>query len=75
MTELRRVDPITLGKAMRDACLRELRALKPGNVHIHAPGHGMTAADFETSAEAVAYVFTLPHLAVGERILRAVEET
>ena len=75
MTPPLRVDPIRLGQAMRSACLRELRALKPGNVHVHAPSHGMTVADFETSAEAVADVFTLPHLAVGERIYKAVEET
>ncbi len=55
--------------------MAELRALKPGNVHIHAEGHGMTVADFETSAEAIADVFTQPKLAVGERILRSVEET
>ena len=32
------------------ACLTELDALKPGNVHRHAEGHGMTVADFEISA-------------------------
>jgi triphosphoribosyl-dephospho-CoA synthase len=57
------------------ACRAELQALKPGNVHVHAAGHGMTTADFEASAEAAA-----PHIAaagepVGIRILRAVEAT
>ena len=45
MTQPRSLDPIKLGHVMRDACLMELRALKPGNVHVHAPGHGMTVAD------------------------------
>jgi triphosphoribosyl-dephospho-CoA synthase len=57
------------------AALAELEALKPGNVHVHAGGHGMTVADFEKSAEAAA-----PHIAkvgagVGARILAAVEAT
>lgn len=69
------LDPAFVGKALRDACLIELRALKPGNVHYHAPGHGMTAADFERSAEAVAAVFAQPGLMVGGRILRGVEAT
>jgi len=55
------------------ACRAELGALKPGNVHIHAGGHGMEVAQFEASAAAAA-----PHIAaqgerVGTRILRAVE--
>jgi triphosphoribosyl-dephospho-CoA synthase len=68
------VNPALIGEAIRAACITELRALKPGNVHRYAPGHGMTVADFETSAEAIADIFTQPRLAVGERILRSVEE-
>ena len=41
-----------LRRAYLEACALELRALKPGNVHVHAAGHGMTAADFERSAAA-----------------------
>jgi triphosphoribosyl-dephospho-CoA synthase len=57
------------------ACHAELQALKPGNVHVHADGHGMSVADFEASAVAAA-----PHIAragarVGARILGAVEAT
>ena len=57
------------------ACRAELGALKPGNVHIHAGGHGMEVAQFEASAAAAA-----PHIAaqdekVGTRILRAVEDS
>lgn len=69
------VNPAAVGEAIRAACLAELRALKPGNVHRYAEGHDMTVADFETSAEAIADVFTQPKLAVGERILCSVEET
>ena len=40
------------------ACRAELEALKPGNVHVHGEGHGMTVGDFEASAAAAA-----PHIA------------
>ncbi|MDH3472405.1 MAG: triphosphoribosyl-dephospho-CoA synthase [Rhodospirillales bacterium] len=69
------LNPALVGEAIRAACITELRALKPGNVHRYAPGHGMTVADFEASAEAIADIFTQPRLAVGERILRSIEET
>ncbi len=57
------------------ACAAELTALKPGNVHVFAPGHRMTVDDFTRSAEVAA-----PHIAaggarVGERVLRAVTAT
>ncbi|HET6306933.1 MAG TPA: triphosphoribosyl-dephospho-CoA synthase, partial [Rhodopila sp.] len=32
------------------ACVEELAAPKPGNVHAHAAGHRMTVADFSRSA-------------------------
>ncbi len=61
------------------ACQTELRALKPGNVHIHAPGHaaqhGMTVDQFLASAEATAPILAQPCLTVGERILQAVAVT
>jgi triphosphoribosyl-dephospho-CoA synthase len=56
------------------ACLIELRALKPGNVHIYGEAHGMTVDQFEASARASA-----PPLcargAVGRRILAGVAAT
>lgn len=58
-----------------EACLAELDALKPGNVHRHAPGHGMTVDDFVASAKAAAPVIAAPGLRVGERIFRAVQAT
>src|SRR5262245_36918074 len=57
------------------ACRDELEAPKPGNVHLFAAGHRMTADDFVRSAEAAAEPLTAPGARVGERILRAVEAT
>jgi triphosphoribosyl-dephospho-CoA synthase len=64
-----------IAEAFREACLAELRALKPGNVHVFAEGHGMTMAQFEASARAAAPVIAAPGLRVGQRILKAVEAT
>jgi len=55
------------------ACRAELAALKPGNVHVHAGGHGMETAQFEVSAEAAAPWIAAHGEKVGTRILRAVE--
>jgi triphosphoribosyl-dephospho-CoA synthase len=57
------------------ACRDELDALKPGNVHVFADGHRMTAAQFVRSAEAAAGPLTLSGASVGRRILGAVEAT
>lgn len=64
-----------LAQAFKQACLSELEALKPGNVHIFADGHGMVVQDFVHSAEAAAGVIARPGLGVGQRILAAVEAT
>ncbi len=61
--------------AYRAACHLELRALKPGNVHIHADGHGMTVGQFLASADATAPILAQAGLSVGERILQAVQAT
>ena len=58
-------------RAFISACHGELQALKPGNVHIHAPGHGMVIADFEKAAAAAAPFIADPTLSIGKRILRA----
>ncbi|ODN71363.1 triphosphoribosyl-dephospho-CoA synthase [Methylobrevis pamukkalensis] len=68
------VDPV-VQEAFLWACQAELAAVKPGNVHVHAPGHRMTVADFETSARVAA-----PHIArrgatVGRRIRDAMTAT
>jgi triphosphoribosyl-dephospho-CoA synthase len=57
------------------ACMAELQALKPGNVHVYAAGHGMSIADFEASAVASAGAVSDPALPVGERVLRAVRRS
>jgi triphosphoribosyl-dephospho-CoA synthase len=61
--------------AYRQACLSELDALKPGNVHRFSDGHGMTLKDFITSANVSADPLTVPELGLGERIYQAVEAT
>jgi triphosphoribosyl-dephospho-CoA synthase len=58
-----------------DACLAELDALKPGNVHRFGDGHDMTVDQFVASAEAAAPPIGREGLAVGERIRLAVEAT
>ena len=62
-----------VAQAFVAACRLELSALKPGNVHVHASGHGMQPSDFERAAEAAAPHITTPGLPVGTRIRRAVE--
>ena len=67
--------PAEIAARFRAACLAELDALKPGNVHRHAAGHGMTVADFVLSAEVSAPHIVDPGLGVGARVLAAVEAT
>lgn len=64
-----------LAAAFQSACLSELEAIKPGNVHIFADGHGMVVQDFVRSAEAAAAVIAQPGSTVGQRILDATEAT
>jgi triphosphoribosyl-dephospho-CoA synthase len=64
-----------VAQAFHDACLAELEALKPGNVHRFSDGHRMSVADFERSARAAAPAMGRAGLPVGKRILRAVEAT
>jgi triphosphoribosyl-dephospho-CoA synthase len=67
------ITPAFLAAAYKSACLAELEALKPGNVHIFADGHGMVVADFIRSADASASVVAMPGMGVGQRILSAIE--
>jgi triphosphoribosyl-dephospho-CoA synthase len=64
-----------IADAYRAACLAELQALKPGNVHVFAEGHRMTVADFARSAEASAPAIAMGGARVGARIRGAVEAT
>lgn len=61
--------------AFRWACLAELEAPKPGNVHAFAGGHRMTAEDFVRSADAAAAPLSAEGARVGARVLSAVEAT
>ena len=71
--KIRREDAVRA--AFERACLLELEALKPGNVHAYADGHGMTVSDFRTSAEAAGGTIAQEGLRVGERISAAVAAT
>jgi triphosphoribosyl-dephospho-CoA synthase len=64
-----------VAQRFHDACLAELDALKPGNVHRHGDGHGMRVADFEKSAAAAAPLIGRSGLTVGARIRLAAEAT
>ena len=64
-----------IANAFKAACMAELEALKPGNVHIFADGHGMTVQDFIASAEAASAVIAKPDLSLGQRILQSVQAT
>jgi len=69
----RPIDAAALRGAFLRACRAELEALKPGNVHVHAEGHGMTVKDFLVSAEAAAGPLCEPRKSAGARIRAAVE--
>ncbi len=56
-----------------EVCRAELRALKPGNVHVFREGRWLSVADFQASAEAAAPALAQPGLTVGARIAQAVE--
>lgn len=62
-----------VARAFEAACRAELSALKPGNVHVYAAGHGMAVAQFEQAAAAAAPAIAQPHAPVGARIRAAVE--
>jgi triphosphoribosyl-dephospho-CoA synthase len=64
-----------IAAAFRTACLAELKALKPGNVHVFADGHRMTVEQFVRSAAAAAAPLSKAGARVGKRILDAVDAT
>jgi len=64
-----------LSAAYKSACMGELQALKPGNVHVFADGHGMMIEDFIKSADVTAEVVANDALSIGERILEGVRAT
>ena len=66
-------------EAYLKACLAELEALKPGNVHIFADGHGMQVQHFIDSATVSAPILCddaqYGDRKLGQRILAALEAT
>jgi triphosphoribosyl-dephospho-CoA synthase len=69
------ISPQQIAQRYQLACLAEVEAIKPGNVHIFADGHGMTVNDFIKSAEASAAVIAKADLALGERIYHSIHAT
>jgi len=67
--------PTQLAQAYKNACMGELQALKPGNVHAFSDGHGMTIQDFIQSADVTAEPIARAGLSVGERVFYSVEAT
>lgn len=61
--------------AYLEACLAELDAPKPGNVHWFARGHRMSPSDFVRSAEASAGPIAAKGARVGVRVRAAVAAT
>ena len=66
-------DPIAL--LYWSACVRDLTALKPGNVHCYADGHDLTTEHFLASAYASSANIAHPDLGLGERIIQSVRAT
>ena len=71
-----RLTPALVAAAAETACLLEVQAPKPGNVHRGASLPGLTYRDFVLSAEAVAAVFRHRARArVGRLVLESVRAT
>jgi triphosphoribosyl-dephospho-CoA synthase len=59
-------------QAFLRACALDVQVMKPGNVSLASPGHGMQAEQFLGAAGAAADALFVPGAAVGERIQRAI---
>ena len=70
-----RLTATQVAQAFRDACLAELDALKPGNVHRFGDDPRMSVTDFETSARVAAAPLAQAGASVGERIRASVAAT
>ena len=70
-----RLTAAQVAQAFRDACLAELDALKPGNVHRFGDDPRMSVTDFETSARVAAAPLARAGGSVGERIRASVAAT
>jgi triphosphoribosyl-dephospho-CoA synthase len=69
-------EPLSIGMCVQAACILDVTAFKPGNVHVMYRFADMTATDFLLSAAAVAPVLEqAPLRRVGETILSCVRAT
>ncbi len=75
VSESQKIKSQQAARAYLWACHLELEALKPGNVHIYADGHGMTVADFRRSATLTAPILGDLSRSCGERIRDSVMVT
>jgi len=66
---------MTPREAFLRACALDVAVRKPGNVSLDAPGHGMQAAQFITSAAVAADALCAHGASVGSRIETAVQAT
>jgi len=66
---------LSIGRIATLACVLEVTAPKPGNVHRGADFEDVTFSDFLVSAVAVGEVFDRPGLSVGQYVLQAVQQT
>lgn len=69
------MSPAIIAQAYEAACLAELEALKPGNVHVFAAGHRMSVEDFRRSAAVSAPHLAEPGARVGKRVSAAIRAT
>ena len=65
----------SIKQAVKASFKSEIEALKPGNVSVHAAGHGMSAADFILSAKVSTPALCVSGADVGWRILEGVRAT
>ncbi len=64
-----------LERAVLESFLGEINALKPGNVHRYAGGHGMRFEDFLISAQVATPILCNPAFGLGDRCFKAIQAT
>ena len=68
-------ESLSIGRIATLACIFEVTAPKPGNVHRGADFEDVTFGDFLISAVAIGEVFDRPDLSIGQNVLQAVQQT
>ena len=69
------IDSLSVGRVATMACVLEVTAPKPGNVHRGADFEDVTFSDFLISAVAIGEVFDRVDLSIGQSVLQAVKQT